>query len=340
MPRAEVCQRLLNRRSSRPSFEAVPLAQDKGVPPSPFQLNHYWLAPRLFSGPHSVVSFAAMKIGFFGFNNGALAEPEAMARALQAMDEAGFESAWTGEHVVLIDPQEPPSPAPPDFPMLDTVAALAFGAGVTRRIRLASGIILLAQRNPVVLAKELSGIDRLSQGRLIFGVGVGYVPREFEVIGVPYGERGARVSEHIEAIRTLWTQERPAFSGRFTQIAGVQQRPMPVQRPHPPIVIGGMSPPAYRRAVRQGDGWYGFAQTVEAAAASIAGLEEAAAAEARPEGLGELEITVTPPGPVDADAVKRYEDLGVSRLALLPGRLRDGDDAVRFIDRTAQQLSL
>ena len=92
--------------------------------------------------------------------------------------------------------------------------------------------------------------------------------------------------------------------------------------------------------MRQGNGWYGFAQTVEAAAASIAGLKEAAAAEARPDGLGELEITVTPPGPVDADAVKRYEDVGVSRLALLPGRLRDAEGAVRFIERTAQQFSL
>jgi len=281
-----------------------------------------------------------MKIGFFGFNNGVLAEPEAMAQALRAMDEAGFESAWTGEHVVLIDPQEPPSPVPPDFPMLDTVAALAFAAGVTRRIRLASGIILLAQRNPVVLAKELSGVDRLSKGRLIFGVGVGYVPREFAVIGVPYRERGARVSEHIEAIRALWTEEQPKFAGRFTQISGVRQQPMPAQKPHPPIVIGGMSPAAYRRAVRQGNGWYGFAQTVEAAAASIAGLEEAAAVEERPVSLGGLEITVTPPGPVDADAVKRYEDLGVSRLALLPGRLDNAESAVRFIERTARQFSL
>ena len=281
-----------------------------------------------------------MKIGFFGFNNGVLAEPETMARALRAMDEAGFESAWTGEHVVLIDPQEPPSPVPPEFPMLDTVAALAFAAGVTQRIRLASGIILLAQRNPVVLAKELSGIDRLSKGRLIFGVGVGYVPREFEVIGVPYGERGARVSEHIEAIRALWTQERPEFSGRFTRISGVRQKPMPVQRPHPPIIVGGMSPAAHRRAVRQGNGWYGFALTVEAAAASIAGLEQAAATEVRPQSLGELEITVTPPGPVDADTVKRYQDLGVSRLALLPGRLREGDDAVRFVEEAARQFNL
>ena len=285
-----------------------------------------------------------VKIGFFGFNNGPLADPDAMADVLRALEASGFESAWTGEHVVLIDPQEPPSPVPPDFPMLDTVAALAFAAGVTRRIRLASGIILLAQRNPVVLAKELSGIDRLSHGRLIFGVGVGYVEREFETLGVPYPERGARVTEHIETIRTLWTEDRPRFDGRFTRIRGVQQKPMPVQKPHPPIVIGGMSDAAYRRAVRQGNGWYGFAQGVDAAAASMRGLERAARHEDRPSSLGELEITVTPDRPVDRDLARRYEDLGVSRLVLLPGRLTGEDTAgaaaVRFIEETAATLSL
>ena len=285
-----------------------------------------------------------MKHGFFGFNNGPLADPRALVATLRALEDAGFESAWTGEHVVLIDPQEAPSPVPPDFPMLDTVAALAFAAGVTERLRLASGIILLAQRNPVVLAKELSGIDRLSRGRLIFGVGVGYVEREFETVGVPYAERGARVTEHIEAIRTLWTQDRPAFDGRFTRIEGVRQKPMPVQQPHPPIVIGGMSDAAYRRAVRQGNGWYGFAQTVEATAASLAGLARAADAVERPAALGELEITVTPAGRVDRDLARRYEDLGVSRLVLLPGRLaadeRPGNAAVRFIEEAARTLAL
>ena len=285
-----------------------------------------------------------MKIGFFGINNGPLAEPAAMAAALRALEDAGFESVWTGEHVVLIDPQEAPSPVPPDFPMLDTVAALAFAAGITERLRLASGIILLAQRNPVVLAKELAGIDRLSGGRLIFGVGVGYVEREFETVGVPYAERGARVTEHIEAIRTLWTEDRPTFDGRFTRIAGVRQKPMPVQEPHPPIVIGGMSDAAYRRAVRQGNGWYGFAQTLEATAASMAGLERAAQAVERPTALGEIEITVTPAGRVDRDVVKRYADLGVTRLVLLPGRLPAddgaGDAAVRFIEETARTLGL
>jgi len=286
-----------------------------------------------------------MKIGYFGLNTGCFHEPDAMKRLLKTAEDAGFESIWTGEHVVLVDPQQPPSPAPPHAPFLDTVAALAFAAAHTERIKLGSGIILLAQRQPIVLAKELAAIDVLSKGRLLFGVGVGYVPGEFEALGIPYEERGARVSEHIEVIRTLWTQDRPAFSGRFTQISGIQQKPMPVQKPHPPIIVGGMSAVAYRRAVRQGNGWYGFAQTPEATAASVAGLAEAAKVEARPSTLGELEITVTPPpGAVDQEALKRYEELGVSRLVLLPGRLDDrgtpGDGAVRFVEQAAAQFDL
>lgn len=284
-----------------------------------------------------------MKIGYFGFNNGPLCVPDSMRRILTTLEACGFESAWTGEHVVAIDPQAPPSPIPPEFPMLDTVAALSFAAGVTERIKLGSGIILLAQRNPVVLAGELSGIDVLSKGRLLFGVGVGYVKGEFDAIGVPYEERGARTSEHIEVIRTLWTQEKPEFDGKFTSFKGIQSSPGPVQSPHPPVIVGGMSPLAYRRAVRHGNGWYGFNQTVEAAGASIEGLRAAASDVDRPASLGELSISVTPRGIVDADAVKRFEDLGVGRLVLLPRPIGGGspeDTTVRFIEETAQALGL
>ena len=260
-----------------------------------------------------------MDYGYFGFNHGALHEPDDIERVLVVAEQLGYESIWTGEHVVLVDPHEAPSPVPPETSFVDTVASLAFAAAKTERIKLGSGIILLPQRNPVVLAKELAGIDVLSKGRLLFGVGVGYVPREFETIGVPYEERGARMTEHIEAIRELWTSEQPTFEGRFTQFSGIQSRPRPVQDPHPPIIVGGMSEPALQRAVAQGDGWYGFFQDLEATAAAVAGLEEAAKSTERREGLSGLEISITPPGPVDADTAKRYEDLGVDRLILMRG---------------------
>lgn len=285
-----------------------------------------------------------MKIGYFGFNNGPLGQPDPMTQVLQRLDQAGFESAWTGEHVVVIDPQEPPSPVPPEFPMLDTVASLSFAAGITKNLRLGSGIILLAQRNPVVLAKELSSVDVLSNGRLLFGVGVGYVQREFEAIGVPYAERGARVSEHIEAIRALWTQDKPSFDGEFTQFSGIQSKPSPIQTPHPPIIIGGMSTAGYRRAVTHGDGWYGFNQSEEELAASLNGLRIAAENINQPNRFGELEISVTPKGPITAERVKRFEELGVHRLILLPNADKNSasllDGTLKFIEATATELGL
>ncbi len=290
-----------------------------------------------------------MKIGYFGLNHGAFWEPDPMARLVRTAEGLGFESLWTGEHVVFIDPQEPPSPSKPETPMLDTVAALAFAAAHGERILLGSGIILLAQRNPVILAKELAGVDVLSKGRLLVGVGVGYVPGEFEAIGVPYAERGARTSEHIEAMRALWTQDQPHFEGRFTSFSGIQSRPRPVQQPHPPVLVGGMSPPAYRRAVRHGDGWYGFFQDLDATRAALRGLETAAREVERPAHLGPLEITITPPaGGVDGDTVKRYEDLGVARLVLVHSFRHmaapptgDAQDAVlAFLEETARDLRL
>lgn len=287
-----------------------------------------------------------MKFGYFGINWGPFAEPDALARLARTAEAAGYESLWTGEHIVIVDPQQPPSPVAPLTPLLDTVSSLAFVAGQTENIRLGSGIILLPQRNPVILAKELAAVDVLSKGRLIFGVGVGYVKGEFDAIGVPFEERGPRTSEHIEAMRALWTQDEPTFSGEFTSFDGIQSRPLPVQKPHPPIVVGGGSPPAYRRAVSQANGWYGFFQSVEATAAALAGLEEAARQVDRPASLGPLEITITPVPPVDRDMVKRYEDLGVARLVLLrdfadmhaPERPGMGDEVVAFVESTAKEL--
>jgi probable F420-dependent oxidoreductase len=288
-----------------------------------------------------------MDYGYFGLNVGALDNADAIAKVAVTAEQLGYESIWTGEHVILVDPQEAPSPVPPHSPFVDSVTTLAFAAAHTERIKLGSGIILIAQRDPIVLAKELSGVDVLSKGRLLFGLGVGYVPGEFEALGIPYEERGARTSEHIEVIRTLWTQEKPAFEGRFTRFSGIQSRPLPVQKPHPPIIVGGMSPPALRRAVAQGDGWYGFFQDLNATRAALEGLQEAAKRIERPEGLGKLEISITPPGPVDADTARQYEDLGVDRLIVMRGFQDmanvggDGADGiVSFLEDQAKAVGL
>ncbi|MEE3326393.1 MAG: TIGR03619 family F420-dependent LLM class oxidoreductase [Myxococcota bacterium] len=289
-----------------------------------------------------------MDIGYFGLNQGPFCDPENMAALVKTLEQAGYESVWTGEHVVLMDPHEAPSPVPPETPFLDTIAALSFAAAHSRTLKLGSGIILLPQRNPVVLAKELAGVDVLSGGRLLFGVGAGYVPREFETLGIPYAERGARMTEHIEVIRTLWTEERPTFDGRFTRISGIQSHPHPRQNPHSPIHVGGMSTAAHKRAVAHGNGWYGFFLDPGATEAALKSLEEAAGQVERPAGLGDLEITITPPGPVDADTMKRFEDLGVHRLVLMRsfedmGPRADAeakDRVMQFLEDTALELKL
>jgi probable F420-dependent oxidoreductase len=275
-----------------------------------------------------------MKLGLYGINVGVCVDPEVAASVAQAAEAAGFESLWTAEHVVLPDPRTPDSPIPAQTPLLDPAVALAHVAGHTRTIRLATGIIILPQRNPVVLAKEMASVDVLSGGRLIFGVGAGYLRSEFDAVGAVFEERGARTSEYIETIRALWTQEKPRFEGRFFSFDEIDAQPRPVQKPHPPIVVGGMSPPALRRAARQGNGWYGFALDLATTTRCVVGLREAQQRVERPAEQRPLKISVTPSGSLDADAVSRFEDLGVDRLVLLAFG-GSAEDLIALIEKTA-----
>jgi probable F420-dependent oxidoreductase len=257
-----------------------------------------------------------MKIGLFGINFGPCADPGVATRVARAAEAAGFESLWTGEHVVLPDPQAPPSPAAPDTPFLDPAVALAYVAAATRDVRLGTGIIILPQRNPLVLAKELASVDVLSGGRLIFGLGIGYLKPEFDALGIPFEQKGARTLDYLQAMLAMWTQEKPEYAGRFVRFAGIQAMPRPVQKPHPPIVIGGHTPAAFRRAVEHGNGWYGFMDDLDLAARHIAELRAIEREGTRPAHLGRLEISVTPAAGIDADTFRRYADLGVDRLIL------------------------
>ena len=276
-----------------------------------------------------------MKLGLYGINVGICADPETAIAVAQAAEDAGFESVWTAEHVVLPDPQVPPSPSAPDNPLLDPVVALSFVAAQTETLRLGTGIIILPQRNPVILAKELASLDVLSQGRLIFGLGVGYLRPEFDALGIPFADRGARTTEYLEAIRALWTQPKPEYKGRFVQFSGIQAQPRPVQKPHPPILVGASTPPALRRTVERGNGWYGFALDLTAAASRIAALRELEKSCNRPSELGQLEISVTPPGRIDADTMQRYADLGVDRLIPL-GMRRSRDALLELVEELSE----
>jgi probable F420-dependent oxidoreductase len=271
-----------------------------------------------------------MKFGLFGINNGACASPKTATAVARAAEQAGFESLWTGEHVIVPDPQVPPSPVAPDYPMLDPAIALAFVAAHTEKIRLGTGIIILPQRNPVVLAKELATTDVLSNGRLIFGIGVGYLKPEFDAIGAPFDHKGARSEEYLAAMIALWSQPKPEFNGRWVKFKGVNTMPRPVQKPHPEIVFGGHSAEAFSRAARLAKGWYGFALDLENSKKCIAGVKEACTKAGR--SFSEVEISVTPRGKVDLDTARRFADAGVHRLILL----QSGNDEASILKQVRE----
>ncbi len=277
-------------------------------------------------------------IGLFNINNFVCSEPENLVKVAKAAEDAGYDSLWTGEHVVLPDPQAPPAPVAPEGRMLDPAVALTFAAAHTSTILLGTGIIILPQRNPLVLAKELASVDVLSGGRLLFGVGVGYLKPEFDAIGVPLEDRGTRTIEYIEAMRAIWSEtpagQPPSYSGTYVDFSGVVANPRPVQPGGPPVIMGGNSKPSFRKAVTHSQGWYGYALDVAGTAKAIEGLKAAAERYERPEWLGELEITITPRGRMDAATVDAYAELGVHRLVLVP-RGDDVDAWLGYIDEHA-----
>jgi probable F420-dependent oxidoreductase len=276
-----------------------------------------------------------MKIALFGINYGPAAEPDAATKIARAAEAAGFESLWTGEHIVLPDPQAPPSPASPDTPFIDSLIALSFVAAHTKTIRLGTGIIILPQRNPVVLAKELASTDVLTGGRLIFGIGVGYLKPEFDAIGAPFDHKGPRSEEFLRAMIALWTMEKPEFHGRFVSFGGVNAMPRPVQKPHPEIVFGGHTKEAFSRAARLARGWYGFALDLETTSKHLEGLRAACKEHGRR--FEDLEISVTPSRRIDRNEARRFADAGVHRLILLH-RQSDPAGVLRFVGDCEREL--
>ena len=170
-----------------------------------------------------------MLLGLVHVNMGTMTRPEAVVAAARSAEAAGFDSVWAGEHIVLPDPQVPPSPMAPQDAALDALLALTWAAAHTTTIRLATGITILPQRNPVVLAKEVATLDVLSGGRVMLGVGVGYLEAEFRALGANFDERGAVTDEYLDAIERLWYDEHPEYHGRFVDFAGIDAYPRPVQ---------------------------------------------------------------------------------------------------------------
>jgi probable F420-dependent oxidoreductase len=270
-------------------------------------------------------------IGLFAINSHACAAPDAAARIAALAERLRYDSLWAGEHVVVPSPRVAPSPMEPDEPILDPLVALAHVAAHTGRIRLGTGVIILPQRNPLVLAKQVASLDVLCGGRLILGLGVGYLEPEMRAIGVPMEGRGARADEYLAAMRALWEEEAPAHRGQHVRFEGVDAHPRPVQRPLP-VVVGGHTRAAHRRAARHADGWYGFMVGLRAMAQQRelmrAAIEEAG--RERP-----LHVSVTPARRLDEETVAAYSELGVQRLIVAPPVGLSLDELVEFVEQNA-----
>ena len=278
-----------------------------------------------------------MKIGIFGINTGACAEPQTAAKVAVGAEQIGVESLWTAEHVVLPDPREAPSPADPETPFLHPSTLLAYIANVTEEIKLGTGITLIAQRNPVVLAKEMGSLDVISSGRLLLGIGAGYLHQEFSALGVDFSRRGAKTDESIEIIRALWNQTNPEYQGKFIQFKNIQAQPRPLQTGGPPIIIGGTSPAALRRTVTHGNGWYGFALDVETTKTVLENLEIAKSRYERDPNLGPISISVTPPSRPNKAMMEEYAAIGVDRyIPILASS--DETTSLKYLDNLNSEL--
>ena len=238
-----------------------------------------------------------MRVGLHALGIGDGATPEVIRAVAVAAEAHGFARLWCGEHVVLVDAPASRYPysadgriaVPADADWLDPLLALSFAAAVTSRIELATGVLLLPEHNPVVVAKQAATLDRLSGGRFSLGIGAGWSAEEFAALGVPFAGRGRRTDEYLAAMRTVWAEDPASFAGEFTRFDAIRVNPKPQRGARLPVVAGGNSDTALRRAAALADGWYGF----NVAVADVPERVEVLADECARHGRTPRELTVS-----------------------------------------------
>ena len=286
-----------------------------------------------------------MKIGLFAVGTPKMAGGGLLRTVATNAECLGVATLWVPEHVVLLDKyaskypysQDGALPAPTNAPIFDPFVSLTAMASVTSKIRLATGICLVPEHNPLVLAKVVATLDFLSGGRALLGVGIGWLEEEFEAIGVAWEKRAQRTREYIEAMRKLWGEEPSSYSGEFVRFEGVRSNPKPLSGAKLPVFFGGESGPALRRVAEYGNGWCGFNLTPAEAAIKIKRIEELLKATGRKR--SEVELAVSPyTKPCTVDDLKRYRDAGVDEVVLIKLRPpRAEDEVVRDLEQIARE---
>ena len=280
-----------------------------------------------------------MKFALLFVNTGPFGLPDRLTHLAQKAEQVGVESLWTVEHVVVpkgYGSQYPYSrdgkmPGPENSPIPDPLIWMTYAAAVTKQIKVATGVMILPQRHPFYVAKELATLDVLSGGRAILGVGIGWLEEEFRGVGVPFKERASRTDESIQALRSLWGEAPSEFSGKHYRWNAVESNPKPVQKPGVPIVVGGHVPAAAKRAARYGDGFF------PARADLLPSLLEVLVRECAEIGRDPGTIEITTGSVPRLDEVKRLQDLGVSRFTVSPPGFTK-DDLERGLEKLGNEL--
>lgn len=286
-----------------------------------------------------------MKIGIVSINVGGPKTAESMLATAQYAESAGIESVWTFEHVMIpteYESQYPYTrtgkmPISPEAWLLDPLISLAHVAAATSTLRIGTGVNIFPQTNPLLFAKQAATLDVLSGGRLELGLGLGWLAEEFDAMGTPFARRGARFDDYLSAIKKVWSGEVVEHRSEFLSWHDFKSHPMPAQRPHPPILIGGVSDKTLRRVIETAQGWYAPSDSVETLARAIGTLRRFADEAERPfETVG-----VTASWRVDKqpDALQTFEDLGVERCVAMLGSTGTSDPR-QAIDRIVHAAGL
>jgi probable F420-dependent oxidoreductase len=285
-----------------------------------------------------------MRVGLHALGIGAGAHPDVIRAVAVAAEASGFATLWWGEHVVLVDQPKSRYPysadgriaVPASADWLDPLAGLSFAAAVTSRIGLATGVLLLPEHNPVLVAKQAATLDVLSAGRLTLGVGIGWSAEEFAALGVPFARRGERTAEYVAAMRTLWSDDVASFSGEFTRFDRVRVNPKPVNARRIPVVAGGNSDAALRRVAAFGDGWYGFNLPAGAVAGRIRTLAENCRSRGRNSSELTVAVSVTDSSPSMLPELAR---IGVTELVIVGAPPADPDAAAAWVAQLAGRFT-
>ncbi len=282
-----------------------------------------------------------MKIGLMFVNSGPFSNPDLLAHLAVTAEKCGVESLWTVEHVVI--PQGYQSPYPysksgkipggEDVSIPDPLIPLGFVAAVTSKVKLATGILILPQRHPLYTAKEVATLDVLSHGRMILGIGSGWLKEEFDALGLDFHKRGALTDEAIQAMRAVWNENPSSYRGKHFSFGPLMSFPKPIQKGGVPIHVGGHSPAAARRAGKYGDGFFP-AIGDHAKLNELFGLMRDSAKQA---GRNPDAIELSCMGRADADALKSYRDMGISRAVLAPPAF-DKDGLTRGLEKLANDV--